>query len=375
MVTMGLFESGLWGDSIELTPVPKFIYSVGGKPLVSELELRVLSVASEESKKAKANCRFTMPAREMAQRVGYKKEDRVADALRGLLDKNFFGLVGNVQHRQTRTFEFCDLRTGEGLSSLSTNRSKWRSLRRVLNDERIPYLWAPSDSIRSLAHQDYRFHFSLSVAAFATAGRLAQRSFEVSAGELRTMCGLDPDTFTNAVWASDEPWFTIGFTDNRHRSVYVRLMDAASGQSLDDVEDSRKTSEQQQREQRYAEDTERTDQHTNVKLMALALWAVGDLEQNDRHGEFVKLCPFCRNAKKNRPRFSINVFKGTHGFWRCPECKAGGDLRRLVQKLTGLNLLQVQQKLASMPSDNPQLMARAERLLRGFTADGRYKAA
>jgi hypothetical protein len=366
-----LFHSTLWGSSVEVTALPAYLFSEESGLAISAAELCVFSVCANAAKKAAANCRFTLTVTEIMKQTGYKKKAVLA-ALRSLCDRSFLKLHGKQQHRKPRTFEICNAENGEGLASHHTESRKWLSLRGALVADGLPYFWLPTMAIENLPQLSGSV-FSLLVAV-ARLASMNNRDFEVEAAKLRFLCGLDFKTFKSAVTETQEDWVQIGFTDSTSRTVGVILLDPATGVSLEMSEAERQEREEAARAKRYKENREKNGKHSPLQLLAWALWALGDLQAHGGHGEFVTFCPNCRNTKKNRPGLHVNVFKGTHGVYRCFECGNGGKLLTLIREHFADFKIAVA-KLYGIDAEHPELVQKAAQMLRHFDDDGKYRAA
>jgi hypothetical protein len=191
---------------------------------------------------------------------------------------------------------------------------------------------------------------------------------------MRFLCGLDHEAFSRAVGEAEERWVQVGFTDTTHRQVSVILLDPATGDSLEISELERQERECEDREKRFKDNRERNGRYSPVHLLAWALWAFGDLRQHGGSGECVAFCTTCHNVRKNRPGMFVNVFKGTHGVYRCFECGTGGNLLTLIrQHMGGFNTAIA--KLTSIESEHPELVQQAAHMLTNYDTDGRYRAA
>jgi hypothetical protein len=368
-----LFHSQLWGRTVEVTPLPALVFTDDRTPALTAAEFCVYAVCCDEGKKATSNCKFTLSVTEIMSRTGYRKKSTVREALKGLVGKQFIRPFGQRQHRKPQTYELCNPLTGEGLSSLHTNKRKWVNLRGALHRAGLVYFWMPTHTIKGLSELSNRvFSLLLGVARLAA---LQGRRFEVESDVLRYLCGLDYKTFNSAVGEAEEPWVLITFTDATHKALGVILLDPATGESLEISEQERKEREQEEREQRFKDNRARNGKYSPVQLLSWAMWAFGDdLQAHGGSGEFITFCPVCHNTKKNRPGLRINVFKGTHGLHRCFECGTGGNLLRLIREHVG-DFMTVIAKLAAIEHEHPELVQQAAGMLKNYDADGRYKAA
>jgi hypothetical protein len=369
---MKLFHSQLWGN-VEVTPLPAFVFTDDATTALTPAELCVYAVCCDAAKKSRQNCRFTLTVREIQNRTGYKEKKSVSAALRSLREKGFIRPLGERQHRKPQSYELCNPAAGEGLSSLHTDPKKWLSLRGALQRDGLVYFWLPSEAVAKLSGLSPSvFAVLLAVARLAS---LHGRQFEVEAAKLRFMCGLDHEAFTKAVSGTEERWVLIAFTDATHREIGVILLDPATGESLEISEQERKEREQEEREKRFKDNRARNGKYSPVQLLAWALWAFGaDLQGHGGSGEFITFCPVCHNIKKNRPGLRINLFKGTHGVYRCFECGTGGNLLTLIRQHVG-DFMTVIAKLAAIEHENPELVQQAAGMLKNYDADGRYRAA
>ena len=366
------FKSELWGNSVEVTPLPAFIFTDDRMPALTVAEFCVYVVCCDAGKKAVNNCKFTLSISEIQTRTGYSRKAAVTEALRGLREKEFIRPYGQRQHRKPQSYELLNPATGESLASLHKDQRKWVSLRGALVRDGLRYFWIPTEAVKRLPELPKRvFAVLLGVARLAA---LQGKSFEVESEVLRYLCGLEYKTFKLAVGEAEERWVQVGFTDTTHRGVSVVLLDPATGESLEISEQERQEREREEREKRFKDNRERNGKYSPVQLLAWALWAFGDLQQHGGNGECVTFCTVCHNTRKNRPGMFVNVFKGTHGLYRCFECGAGGNLLRLIREnVGGFNTAIA--KLTAIESEHPGLIERATAMLRNFDIEGRYRAA
>jgi hypothetical protein len=126
---MKLYHSKLWSESVKTLALPALIFKADGNPALTPAEFSVFAACCSEAQTAARNCRFTLTLSELQELTGYKRKESVSVALTGLQEKQFIKAYGEKKHRAPRTYELCDPRTGEGLASTHTKRSKWLSLR------------------------------------------------------------------------------------------------------------------------------------------------------------------------------------------------------------------------------------------------------
>lgn len=369
---MKLFSSELWGSTVDVTPLPAFIFTDDRMPALTAAEFCVFVVCCDAAKKTVNNCKFSLSVAEIQERTGYSKKAAVTEALKGLREKDFIRPCGHRQHRKPQTYELLNPATGESLASQYENQRRWVSLRGALVRDGLRYFWIPTDAVKRLPQLSKRvFTVLLGVARLAA---LQGRNFLVESEVLRYLCGLDYKTFSRAVDEAEEKWVQVGFADTTHRQVNVILLDPATGDSLEISEQERQEREREERERRFKDNRARNGKYSPVQLLAWALWAFGDLRLHSGDGECVTFCTTCHNARKNRPGMFVNVFKGTHGVYRCFECGTGGNLLTLIrQNVGGFNTAMA--KLTAIEHEHPELVQRAMGMLKNYDNHGAYKAA
>src|SRR5258708_14016126 len=84
-------------------------------------------------------------------------------------------------------------------------------------------------------------------------------------------------------------------------------------------------------------------------------------------------CPICHNQRSMKPAFHVNFFKGTHGVFRCFECRYSGKVLDLIVDRVGLTAALL--KLEMVHIEQPAEMAKAREMLTGYGNDGRSTAA
>src|ERR1700739_924818 len=144
---MRLFHSRLWSDSVKLLALPALAFTEDGNPELTPAEFSVLTVGAADAQTSRSNCKFTMSVAEFMKRTGYKKKAVVIEALKGLERKGFIRQCGE---QKPRTFELCNPRNGEGLSSAQENKRRWKSFCGALQARHLPYFWFPVTMVTNL---------------------------------------------------------------------------------------------------------------------------------------------------------------------------------------------------------------------------------
>jgi hypothetical protein len=340
---------------------PAFIFS-GSVPALNRTELAVYSVACRIANKSKSNCRFAASASQLSKTTGYHNERHVREALRGLVTKGFIRPYGTRKWKEPQAYELCHPETSESLASSSTNFKHWVKLRTALHRNKIGYFYFPLATYEKLPTMRGST-FSLLV-AIARMANLNGRSFQLKAAELRDLAGLDQKTFKTEVEATRENWVQFGFTDSGNKVVEVFILDPATGKSLDMLEAEIEAQENAERAERFRQNRAKNGKHSPVNLLAWFLWAA---QMNLHHAAGEELrgtCPNCHNQRSMKPAFHVNFFKGTHGVFRCFECRYSGKVLDLIVDRVGLTAALL--KLEMVHIEQPGEMAKAAEMFKGY---------
>ncbi len=365
-----IFWNELWTKAVELMAFPAFIFS-GSAPALNRVELSVYSVACRIANQSKNNCRFSISLRDLQTATGYKKPKAMREALRGLVAKGFIRTYGTRKWKEPQAYELCHPETAEGLASSSTNFKHWVKLRTALHRNKIGYFYFPLATYEKLPIM--RGSTCALLVAVARMANLNGRNFQLQAAELRDLAGLDQKTFKTEVEETKENWVEFGFTDGSRKIVEVFILDPATGKSLDVLDAEIEAQENAERAERFRQNRAKNGRHSPVNLLAWFLWAA----QLDLHhaagGELRGTCPISHNLRTMKPAFHVNFFKGTHGVFRCFECRYSGKVLDLIVERVGLTAALL--KLEMVHIEQPAEMAKAAETLNGYGPDGRYKAA
>lgn len=365
-----IFWNELWTKAVELMAFPAFIFS-GSGPALNRVELAVYSVACRIANRSASNCRFAVSTSQFSKITGYSDERQVREALRALVTKGFIRPYGIRKWKEPQSYELCHPATGESLASSSTNFKHWVKLRTALHRNKIGYFYFPLSTSEKLPTMRGSA-FALLV-AIARMANLHGRNFQLKAAELRELAGLDPKTFKTAVEETQENWVQCGFTDTTKRTVEVFILDPATGKSLDILEAEIQAQEDAERAERFRQNRAKNGKHSPVHLLAWFLWATQMNLHHAAGGELRGTCPICHNQRSMKPAFQVNFFKGTHGVFRCFECRYSGKVLDLIVDRVGLTAALL--KLEMVHMEQPAEMLKAAEMLKGYGADGRYKAA
>ncbi len=366
-----LFGNELWTGAVKLTALPVWIY-VGNKPALNRIEFAVFSVGCRIADRCKNNCRFSISLSDLQIATGYKKRQHLSAALHGLVEKRFIKPHGIRKNKEPQTYEICCPATGEGLAIDSPSYRLWVKLRTALYRRKDSYFYFPDETLDRLSKLEGSTFSILMAVAFLA--RLHGREFEVKAAELRELAGVDTRTLNTTIEETRETWAFFGFTNSTKRVVQVIILDPITGKSLDTLDEETKAQEKAERQQRYDRNRERYGKHASAFVLAWVMWAFKNEFQHAVGGELKTTCPKCRNERTNRKNFQLNVFKGPHGVFRCSDCSYGGSGMTLVMD-QGISLTQAMLKLEVIERQEPACVARAKELLKGYDAEGKYKAA
>jgi hypothetical protein len=377
-ITRHLFEETIW-NPLAICAIPFFIYdeSQQDKPVLNRAELAVYAIACAHAEEPKNNCRVTLSISEFQELSGFSNKNTVRDALKGLEEKHFLRTVdGKSGEKKTR--EILNPRTGESFSIETSDRREFTRLRTALSQCGLGYFNIPVDMVNRL-HEKSSSAFTLFVAV-ARSMNLASsrcmfiediREVEVPAKRLRKMTGFSHDTLKKSVIELDESWLHIGFTDADHKVVLISLIDPATKESLWLFEYKRREADNAERKEKFEANLLKRE-HTNTQLLAWAMWILNDSGPLGKDGEeFSFWCPVCRNQvtskgrRQARPRFSVNVSKGSYGLWHCFDCGIGGTLLKLAEQRRG-GTWDARKMLHDIEKEKPTLYAAAQRLLDGY---------
>jgi hypothetical protein len=338
---------------------------------LSRVELAVYSVACRIANRSASNCRFAVSVSQLSKVTGHSDEKQVREALRGLVTKGFIRPYGIRKWKEPQAYELCHPETSEGLASSSTNFKHWVKLRTALHRSKIGYFYFPLATYEKLpTMRGSTFALLVAVARMAN---LNGRSFQLKSAELRDLAGLDQKTFKTEVEATRENWVQFGFTDGGNKIVEVFILDPATGKSLDILEAEIEAQENAERAELFRQNRAKNGKHSPVNLLAWFLWATQMNMHHAAGGELRGTCPVCHNHKTMKPAFHVNFFKGTHGVFRCFECRYSGKVLDAIVDRVGM--IAALLKLEMVHIEQPAEMAKATELLRGYGADGRYMAA
>jgi hypothetical protein len=367
-----LFANELWSDAVDLLALPGYVFTQGS-PALTRSELAVFAIACKVTNNPKANCRFAIKLEEMQKLTGYGDKQTVSDALRGLCEKKFIKKVKTAR-RKTDPFvyEVCDPETSEGFSTDSGDERNTMKLRRALKIRNYPYFWLPTVAVKQLPTVK-----SSSFALFVAVARQASlrgRTFEIPTAELEKFSGLeDRRTLKAAMTEIHQRWVFMGFTDSSSKTVHVNLIDPANGSFIGTEELERELKEQAERHQRFKEHKAKNRKHTPVQILAWAMWNFSSELKPSTIGEFKTFCPSCHNRSTHKPNLSINPFKAQHGVYCCGDCGVGGNLLDLIAQRVGL--VEALTMLQGIERAVPRLVQKAEQMLKGTDADGKYTLA
>lgn len=368
--TRTLFVEEIW-NPLSICAVPAFVFDAQGNPTLTPAELSVYAIACMDCENPKSNCQFTRSLTELQKLTGFSDRKTVNVALQSLVGKSFLTPVGDRKpgSNEPQQYEFTNPITGEGLALEVSDKRNFQSLRSVLRHAGLAYFNVPTDVLQRMNQQT-----SAALALFMAADRCVnlarEREIEIRSVELRTMAGQDPKTFKRSIEEIHERWLLIGFTDASSRVVFVNLIDPESGTLLDSFEWEQQEADEEERQRRFAEAAANRE-HTAEEILAWAMWALKEKEPKTGSGaNFMFTCPECRNRVSHKKKFAVNPFKGFYGAFYCFECRVNGSLNRLIAARCGF--LESLTKLRSIASENPELLATATELLRGYDESGEY---
>jgi hypothetical protein len=360
--TRHLFPDELWSP-LAVVAVPAFVFDENHNPVLTKNELRVYALLCEKAEDRHNNCSVELSISDVQVLLGIAKRSSAVEARDGLERKNFIKRIARTGNLAP-LYLLTNPKTGEPFAVQNSDQRLFQSLRSRLRHSGVGYFNVPRFAVVNIKEVSSAA-FSAFIAVARYMNLLQERDGEIRASILCSMAGLDRKTLNKSVASLNHHWLTIGFTDTAFRTLLVELIDHSSRKSLTQFARKQLELDDAEREQRMREG--RT--HSPEALLAFAMWAIGSRDARHTSGaDFMFRCPACHNGKTHRPKFSVNVFMGTHGAYFCHDCKIGGGLVRLATENVGL--FDALKKLQNIHQTEPDLMKIASKLLQGYTERG-----
>lgn len=359
--TRVIFPEDVW-NPLGCCVIPASIYAES-RPVLTDAELKVMLIGCAEANMPKSNCGFALSLSELGTRTGYKRRDVLTGALAGLCEKRFIVPVSERRpgsHVPAR-YEFWNQMIEESFAApAEEGHRKLRRLRAALFFNRVSYFPLPLDAVAKLNTMAPK-----SAAVFAACARLGnvkmQSDFTTEASLLCRMSGADRRTVKRA--ADDLSGRLMDILLLGRDEARIEFRDPNTGRPLDVVK----------QEQSNADEASRVGHRhfTPAQIMAWALRVFGEPVKVGTVGEFLYNCPLCGNGQKrrHRPQFNVNPFKNAFGLWHCFSCERGGTILDRVMSVTGCNRVEAFFELAAIQTQEPELYARAEKLVADHGAD------
>jgi hypothetical protein len=361
---------------LAICAVPSFVFGQDHveRPVLTRAELSAYAVHCLCVENPARNCTVTLSVNQLLELTGFSAKNVVRDALAGLEEKRFLRIVGERKEGSNSgsTRELTNPHTGDGFSLDSPDRRNFTCFRTALKQAGIGYFNIPQDVVHKIPEKN-----SATFALFTAVARVLNiegtRDAEVLTSRLRTMSGLSHHTFDKSLADLNGDWLDIDFGSSR-RTVKIVLLDPTSKNLLVSFEDQQNELDAAERKKKFDENLLKRE-HTDVQLLAWSMWILDDITpRGPRNGEFFYWCPVCRNQvtskgrKQARPRFSVNVSKGSYGLWHCFDCGIGGTLLKLAEQRRG-GTWDARKMLHDIEKEKPTLYASALKLLDGYKTD------